>query len=108
VVATQPVPVAVPAQPMYIVQEVPRLNELAPHDFLWLSVMTAAVLGFLNILTLSCTMPAIILSIHVSTGSVSSLLYYSWRDRHAKLHGDNEGEQYKHISLSNKYTRCAI
>ena len=43
-----------------------RMKDLAPHSFLALSIVVAAVCGFLQILSLLCSIPAIVLAALVS------------------------------------------
>ena len=65
----QPAQFGMPGQVVPMARVPPALPvELWPHNFIILSAIMAATLGFLNLFTLALTIPAIIVGILVSIG----------------------------------------
>ena len=58
-------PQAVFTQPLMMIPQPPiayQMDDLAPHSFMGLAIVVAAVCGFLHFPTLFCSIPAVILS----------------------------------------------
>ena len=62
-ISQQPVAAAHPMMPAVVPRALPK--SLVPHNFLALSICIAVCFGVLNIVSLFCSIPAIVLSILV-------------------------------------------